>query len=299
MELFDLSSSFIKVRDEFKKIQNEISDAVQSWGEVEFLQDLWTYEKGDGGGDTRVWEQAHLLEKGGVNFSAICGAQLPAVALKSGLDQSNGFCATGVSLVFHPHNPFVPTIHMNIRYFESGSSWWFGGGMDLTPYYTERSDIVDFHKVLKSICDKNGEDYFFHKKSCDEYFYLPHRQETRGVGGLFCENLRGDFEQRFQFICDLGRSLIVAYQPFIAKYSQKVYTTQEREFQLWRRSRYVEFNLLFDRGTHFGIQSEGRTESILMSMPAQAIWKYNYKPESGTRDAELWEYLHAQDWIVD
>ena len=273
------SDFFHSCCSEFQSIQDLICESLIQQGEVPFHEDKWNYHKGDGGGRTRVWEEGKLLEKAGVNFSGIQGGQLPPSALKampeSAKDQP--FSAAGVSLVLHPWNPFVPTIHMNIRYFECGPLWWFGGGVDLTPTYTTIEDVQNFHRPLKDLCKTHNRDYEKFKRNCDEYFYLPHRKETRGVGGLFFDHLKEDKDKDREFTMALGTLFPSLYEPFLKKYQNEPYSNEQRDFQLLRRSRYVEFNLLFDRGTHFGIQSDGRTESILMSMPATAKWKYNHK----------------------
>ncbi len=262
-------------------------------------EDAWSYDKGSGGGISRVWENGNVIEKGGVNFSAIHGQDLPAsAATQFNIAPDMPFFATGVSLVIHPWNPHVPTIHMNIRYFEAGQVWWFGGGVDLTPYYPVRNEVVAFHQSLKDLCDECGEDYAAHKKMCDEYFSLRHRNESRGVGGLFFDHLQDDWEHHFRFVTALGRAFPNLYRPFIVAHRDDAYTKAQRDFQCYRRSRYVEFNLIYDRGTLFGLQSGGRIESVLMSMPAVAHWRYNWAPEPGSREAELTDvYLKPQDWL--
>jgi coproporphyrinogen III oxidase len=291
-----------------------IQDALCSFlvGETkeQFHEDIWDYEKGEGGGRTRVWEETsedQVIEKGGVNYSAIGGDELPAAALATmpGHLTKAGFRTTGVSVVIHPHSPLVPTIHMNVRYFEAGDFsnndiqvWWFGGGIDLTPTYPKFGQIIDFHKGLRDVCQKHGQDHDKYKKTCDEYFYLAHRNECRGVGGIFFDHLRDKPKaELFKFVYDLGMKWIELYSPFLSLRSLP-YTPDQRQFQLWRRSRYVEFNLLWDRGTKFGIQSNGRTESILMTMPKTACWKYSYQPPEGTPESLLVIlYLNPQDWV--
>ena len=287
-----------EIEAEFRKVQNHICTFLSSRDGVVCAEDPWDYDRGTGGGITRTWEQANLIEKGGVAFSAIRGASLPpSAATQLKVPDNTPFFATGVSLVIHPHNPFVPTIHMNIRYFEAGELWWFGGGVDVTPVYPVKAQVIAFHKQLQSFCESHGEPYDFHKKTCDEYFLLPHRGETRGVGGLFVDHLRHDRDTNFAFIRDLGLLFTDLYAPFIDENRDKPYTKEQRDFQLYRRSRYVEFNLVYDRGTKFGLQSGGRTESILMSLPAVATWRYNWKPEPNTPEAELTDYyLKPQDW---
>lgn len=282
----------------FRQVQDKICDFLSEADGVRYTEDRWDYHKGGGGGVTRVWEHARLLEKGGVNFSGIQGESLPpSAATQFQIDPDTPFLATGVSLVIHPWNPRIPTIHMNIRYFEAGDLWWFGGGMDLTPYYPNVAQIVRFHQQMKAVCDRHDEDYELHKKTCDEYFFLKHRQEPRGIGGLFFDHMRADKDKHFAFVTDLGNSFPDIYGPFIVEGKDIRHTDDEREFQLYRRGRYVEFNLVYDRGTLFGLQSQGRTESILMSLPATAHWRYNWTPESGTREALLTDYyLVPRDW---
>lgn len=287
------------IESEFRRVQDCICDFLSAKDGRRYTEDRWDYDKGDGGGITRVWEHANLLEKGGVNFSAIRGGSLPSSAATAfQLPDGTPFTATGVSLVIHPWSPMIPTIHMNIRYFEAGERWWFGGGIDLTPYYPVREEIIAFHRGVKAVCDASGEDYAAHKKTCDEYFYLKHRGETRGVGGIFFDHLQTDKEANLAFACGLGMAFPALYGPFIDGHRDDEYSVAQREFQLYRRGRYVEFNLVYDRGTLFGLQSNGRTESILMSLPAACHWRYNWTPEAGTLEAELTEfYLKPQDWI--
>ncbi|MCL4694287.1 MAG: oxygen-dependent coproporphyrinogen oxidase [Candidatus Hydrogenedentes bacterium] len=283
----------------FRDIQDRIARFLVEADGSAYREDRWSYEKGSGGGITRVWEGGPLIEKGGVNFSAIHGESLPAsAATQFNIAPNTPFVATGVSLVIHPWNPHVPTIHLNVRYFEAGDLWWFGGGVDLTPYYPVREDVVAFHRALKQLCDACGEDYVTHKKACDEYFFIRHRDETRGVGGLFFDHLRHDKERHYEFVCALGNGFPSLYRPLIERHRDAPYTDAQRDFQCYRRSRYVEFNLVYDRGTLFGLQSGGRIESILMSMPAVAKWRYDWRPEPGTPEAELTEvYLKPQDWL--
>jgi coproporphyrinogen III oxidase len=282
----------------FRAVQDHISAFMVGSDGRAYREDVWSYEHGSGGGVTRVWEQANLLEKGGVNFSAIRGAQLPSsAATQFKIPEGTPFAATGVSLVMHPWNPQVPTIHMNIRYFEAGDVWWFGGGIDLTPYYPVKADVIAFHRALKELCDRSCQDYAAHKKACDEYFYIPHRQEARGVGGVFFDHLRGAKLETFDFVKALGMAFTALYGPIVAANRDKPHTEAQRAFQVMRRGRYAEFNLVYDRGTRFGLQSGGRIESILMSMPPAAAWLYDWRPEPGTAEAELVEYyLKPKDW---
>jgi coproporphyrinogen III oxidase len=250
-----------------------------------------------GGGVTRTWDGGGFLEKGGVAFSAIEGSSLPPSALAQlSLAPGARFFATGVSLVLHPRNPHVPTIHMNVRYFEAGEAWWFGGGIDLTPYYPVESQVVGFHRALRGLCRAHGRDHEAWKRACDEYFFLKHRGEARGVGGIFFDHLRGDRGADFAFAEALGLAFPDLYRPFLAGRGLP-YGEAERQFQLHRRSRYAEFNLLYDRGTLFGLQSGGRTESILMSMPPLARWEYGYQPPPGSPEERLTAYfLKPRDW---
>ena len=270
-----------------------------------FVEDRWNREEG-GGGRSRVIENGNIIEKGGVNFSHVFGSNLPpsATANRPELAGRN-FEAMGVSLVIHPHNPFVPTSHANVRFFiaeKPGEEpiWWFGGGYDLTPYYGFKEDCQLWHQTAKAACDRHGEDlYPRFKKWCDEYFYLKHRDEARGVGGLFFDDFsEPGFEKSFAFLRSIGNSFTDAYIPIVEKRKNDSFTEKQKEFQLYRRGRYVEFNLVFDRGTLFGLQSGGRTESILMSLPPLVKWGYNWHAEPGSKEAELTEkFLPPQDWI--
>jgi coproporphyrinogen III oxidase len=294
-----LVTSANSIETTFRQIQDRIASFLVAVDGSDFLEDCWSYDKGSGGGVTRVWEGGPLIEKGGVNFSAIQGENLPAsAATQFDIPFDTSFFATGVSLVIHPWNPHVPTIHMNIRYFEAGPRWWFGGGIDLTPYYPVREDVVAFHRALKDLCASCGEDYAVHKKACDEYFHIRHRNESRGVGGLFFDHLLENKKSHLQFVTALGDAFPSLYRPLIDGHRDEPYTDAQRDFQCYRRSRYVEFNLVYDRGTLFGLQSGGRIESILMSMPAIAKWRYNWTPQPDSPEAELTEvYLKPQDWL--
>lgn len=270
-----------------------------------FVEDSWVREEG-GGGRSRVMVDGAVIEKGGANFSHVFGAHMPASATAHRPELAGrSFEAMGVSLVIHPTNPQVPTSHANVRFFiaeKDGEEpvWWFGGGFDLTPYYGYREDCQHWHQTAKDTCDPFGEDvYPRYKQWCDEYFYLKHRDEARGVGGVFFDDLNEwGFEQSFAFMQAVGNAYINAYRPIMAARKDTPYTQAQRQFQLYRRGRYVEFNLVFDRGTLFGLQTGGRTESILMSMPPLVRWEYDYQPEAGSAEAELQEvYLTAQDWV--
>src|SRR5262249_8913520 len=211
------------------------------------------------------------------------------------------FTATGISLVLHPRNPLVPTVHANFRLLTRGAKWWFGGGADLTPYYPFREDVIHFHRVWRTVCAQHGPpvDYASLKKWCDEYFFLPHRDEARGVGGIFFDSLEGDFDELLRFVQDCGLAFLDAYLPIARRRKGAAYGERERAFQEFRRGRYVEFNLIYDRGTLFGLKTGGRVESILMSLPPIARWLYDYHPEPGSREAELYEYLKPRDWASE
>lgn len=275
-------------------------------GSARFKEDLWDREAG-GGGRTRVMEQGAVFEQAGVNFSHVFGNRLPpsATAARPELE-GRDFQAMGLSLVIHPRNPYIPTSHANVRFFIANKPggedpiWWFGGGYDLTPYYPNMEDIIHWHQTTKDTCDPFGEDvYPRYKKWCDEYFYLKHRNETRGVGGLFFDDLNeGGFDHCFDFMQAIGNSYLKAYLPIVERRKHTAYGERERAFLLYRRGRYVEFNLVYDRGTLFGLQSGGRTESILMSLPPIVSWRYNYRPEAGSAEAELYNYLEPRDWLA-
>jgi coproporphyrinogen III oxidase len=270
-----------------------------------FIEDNWQRAEG-GGGKTRVLTGGQIFEQGGVNFSHVFGSQLPASATAARPELTNRqFQAMGVSLVIHPNNPFIPTSHANVRFFVAEKEgedpiWWFGGGFDLTPFYPFKEDVLHWHETAQKACELFGaEVYPRYKKWCDDYFYLKHRQETRGVGGLFFDDLNEwGFEKSFAFMQSVGDHYCKAYVPIVKKRKDMEYGDRERAFQLYRRGRYVEFNLVYDRGTLFGLQSGGRTESILMSMPPVANWRYNWQPEPNSPEAELYKhYLKAQDWL--
>ncbi|GAB7218891.1 oxygen-dependent coproporphyrinogen oxidase [Vibrio comitans] len=273
-------------------------------GEATFVEDAWTREQG-GGGRTRVLKGGATIEQGGVNFSHVFGDKMPGSATAHRPELAGRkFEAMGVSLVIHPNNPFIPTSHANVRFFiaeKEGSDpiWWFGGGFDLTPFYPFEEDCQHWHDTAKQLCAPFGADvYAEHKKWCDDYFFLPHRNETRGVGGLFFDDLnQWGFEKSFAYMRAVGEGFTKGYLPIIEKRKDTPFTDQHRQFQLYRRGRYVEFNLVYDRGTLFGLQSKGRTESILMSMPPLARWEYNYQVEEGSHEALLYkEYLSPREW---
>lgn len=271
-----------------------------------FLEDAWE-RAGGGGGRTRVLADGKVFESAGVSFSRVHGEALPpSAAAKRPQLEGRSFLAMGVSLVIHPKNPYVPTSHCNVRFFSTQADegepvWWFGGGFDLTPYYPFEEDILYWHRTAKKVCDPFGEDlYPRYKKWCDEYFFLRHRNETRGVGGLFFDDLNeGGFERCFEFTRSVGEHYLEAYGPVVEKRKDTKFGERQREFQLYRRGRYVEFNLVYDRGTLFGLQSGGRTESILMSLPPLVSWRYDWQPEAGTEEADLYDYLAPRDWLAE
>ncbi|MEY1660601.1 oxygen-dependent coproporphyrinogen oxidase [Isoalcanivorax beigongshangi] len=275
-------------------------------GSAVFVEDAWQRPEG-GGGRSRVLTEGAVIEKGGVNFSHVFGPGLPPSATAARPELAGrSFQAMGVSLVIHPHNPHVPTSHANVRLFVAEKDgeqpvWWFGGGFDLTPFYGNEDDVRHWHQVAKDACDPFGaEVYPRFKRWCDEYFFLRHRNESRGVGGLFFDDLNElGFEQSFALMRSIGDAYVKAYRPIMARRKDTPYGDRERQFQLYRRGRYVEFNLVFDRGTLFGLQSGGRTESILMSLPPLVRWDYNWAPEPGSAEARLYEeFLPHRDWLA-
>ena len=293
------------VKDYLLKLQDRICAELTAIDGTEFFEDAWERE-GGGGGRTRVLENGNVIEKGGVNFSHVYGDKLPPSASAARPELAGrSFQAMGVSLVIHPKNPYAPTSHANVRLFvaqKEGAEpvWWFGGGYDLTPYYGFEEDVVHWHQTAKDACAPFGEDiYPRFKKWCDEYFYLKHRDEARGVGGLFFDDFNeGGFDNAFGFMQAVGDSYLDAYLPILKKRKDTEYGERERDFQLYRRGRYVEFNLVFDRGTLFGLQSGGRTESILMSLPSEVRWKYDWHPQPGTPEAKLYtDFLPHREWI--
>ncbi len=283
----------------FRDLQDRICAALEELdGKARFREDVWQREEG-GGGRTRVLAEGGVFEKGGVNFSEVFG-QMSEEFAKQVPGSGRDFTATGISLVLHPRNPLVPTVHANFRFLTKGDRQWFGGGADLTPYYPFREDVVHFHRTWRDVCQRHGPpvDYARFKKGCDEYFFLPHRGEARGVGGLFFDYLEGDFEALFAFVRDCGDAFLSAYLPIARRRKDLPYGERERAFQEFRRGRYVEFNLIYDRGTLFGLKTGGRIESILMSLPPVVRWHYDYRPEPGSREAELYEYLKPRDWAA-
>ncbi len=302
-----MSTININVVIEFlKSLQDQICSELELADDGgKFVEDNWKRAEG-GGGRTRVLTNGNVIEQGGVNFSVVSGDKLPPSATAHRPELAGRkWQACGVSLVIHPKNPFIPTSHANVRFFiaeKEGEEpvWWFGGGFDLTPFYPFKEDVVHWHQTAKNICQPFGDDiYPAHKAWCDDYFYLKHRDETRGVGGLFFDDLnKWEFDKCFDYMQAVGKGFIDAYVPLMAKRKETPFTDSHRQFQLYRRGRYVEFNLVFDRGTLFGLQSGGRTESILMSMPPLARWEYNFQAEAGSAEEKLQDYLVPQEWLL-
>ncbi len=330
-QTFPPSDSRDRVSQWFKTLQDKICQGLEQVdGEGTFQQDSWERAEG-GGGRSRVMKEGKVFEQGGVNFSEVWGKDLPpSILVQRPEAAGHSFYATGTSIVLHPRNPFVPTVHLNYRYFEAGPVWWFGGGIDLTPYYPFAEDAAHFHNTLKQACDAHHPEYYpAFKLWCDEYFYLKHRQETRGVGGIFFDYqdnqgvlypisypgsqidtkaanhsqevgaIKGrNWENLFSFVQGCGNAFLPAYVPIVERRNGLDYTEHQRNFQLYRRGRYVEFNLVYDRGTIFGLQTNGRTESILMSLPPLVRWEYGFQPEPGSPEAELYDtFLKPQDWV--
>jgi coproporphyrinogen III oxidase len=296
------------IRDYLLSLQEHICQQLEIIDNKEsFVEDAWERADGlAGGGRTRVLNNGNVIEQGGVNFSHVRGRSMPASATANRPDLAGrSFEAIGVSLVIHPRNPYAPTCHANVRFFiaekeDEEPIWWFGGGYDLTPYYGFKEDVIHWHQTAKEACDPFGQSiYQKYKKWCDEYFYLKHRDETRGVGGLFFDDLNeGGFDHCFNFLQSIGNSFLMAYLPILDRRKDTSFGERERDFQLYRRGRYVEFNLVYDRGTLFGLQSGGRTESILMSLPPLVKWRYNWQPEPETDEAMLYKvFLKPQDWL--
>lgn len=291
------------ITDYFQHLQDQICNAlVETDGKGHFQEDTWQ-RKGGGGGRTRIMEKGAIIEKGGVNFSAVFGETTEALQQKMGFPKTD-FFASGVSIVMHPQNPHVPIIHMNVRYFELGNGIaWFGGGIDLTPHYVVAEDATFFHQNLKKVCDTFHPTYYpTFKKWADDYFYIPHRNETRGIGGIFFDRLKAEgefsFDNRFDFVKGVGNAFAPIYTALMKKNSAKKYTEAQKQWQLLRRGRYVEFNLVYDQGTKFGLETDGRIESILMSLPELASWKYNFSPKAKSEEAKTLTYLKKGiEWI--
>ena len=294
------------VKSYLLELQNNICNELEQIdGQGKFLEESWTRPQG-GGGLTRVMNKGLVFEKAGVNFSHVTGGELPPSASISRPELAGRhFTALGVSLVIHPNNPYVPTSHANVRFFiaekeNSEPVWWFGGGFDLTPYYGFQKDCQHWHQMSFNACQPFGNDLYPHFKSwCDRYFYLKHRNEARGIGGLFFDDYNEQgFDHSFQLTQSIGDHFMQAYGPIVERRKTQPFGKREKDFQLYRRGRYVEFNLIYDRGTLFGLQSGGRTESILMSLPPEVHWEYNWQPTEGSAEAKLYtDYLPARDWL--
>jgi coproporphyrinogen III oxidase len=294
------------VKEYLQDLQDRICTSLEKFETSHhFLEENWTRSEG-GGGRSRVLENGEVFEKAGINFSHVHGGELPASATAHRPELAGrNFQALGVSLVIHPNNPFVPTSHANVRFFiaekpDADPVWWFGGGFDLTPYYGFEADAVHWHRIAQQACQPFGDDLYPRlKKWCDEYFYLQHRNEPRGIGGLFFDDYNAPgFEQSFAFMRSVGDHYIEAYTPIVEKRKDHPWQQQHRDFQRYRRGRYVEFNLVYDRGTLFGLQTGGRTESILMSLPPEVTWRYNWHPEPGSEEEKLYtDFLKPKKWI--
>jgi coproporphyrinogen III oxidase len=295
-----------QVKSYLLRLQNTICSSLEALdGSAQFKEDLWQRPLG-GGGITRVLSQGTVFEKGGVNFSYINGESLPASASAQRPElKGRTFNALGVSLVVHPNNPYIPTSHANVRFFSAHKEheppiWWFGGGFDLTPYYGFVEDCVHWHQTAKEACQPFGESVYPHfKKWCDDYFFIKHRKEARGIGGLFFDDLNEvSFEHSFGLMRNIGDHFIKAYTPIVERRMAIPFGPREKAFQNYRRGRYVEFNLVYDRGTLFGLQSDGRTESILMSLPPEVHWHYDWTPEKGSWEADLYtQFLPVRNWV--
>ncbi len=295
-----------KIKTFLLDLQDDICEALEAAdGSKSFVTDEWHRKEG-GGGRSKVLEKGAVIERGGVNFSHVFGTKMPASATAHRPELAGrDFQALGVSLVIHPKNPNAPTSHMNVRFFiatkkDCDPIWWFGGGFDLTPYYGFEEDCIHWHKMAKQACDPFGSDVYAHYKNwCDDYFYLKHRKEARGIGGLFFDDLnQWEFETCFAFMQSVGTHYLKAYLPILNRRKEMPFTQKQRDFQCYRRGRYVEFNLVYDRGTLFGLQSNGRTEAILVSMPPVVHWQFNYQPEANSEEAKLTEYfLKPKDWL--
>ncbi|HQU99303.1 MAG TPA: oxygen-dependent coproporphyrinogen oxidase [Nitrosomonas sp.] len=294
-----------QVKEFLIKLQDDIVKGLETVDGNSFKRDQWDRPEG-GGGISRVIEEGNVLERGGVNFSHVYGAGLPASATAARPELAGrSFQAMGVSLVLHPRNPYAPTVHMNVRFFEATKAgaepvWWFGGGMDLTPYYGFEEDAVHFHQTCKDALQPFGDDCYPRlKKWCDDYFYLKHRKEPRGIGGVFFDDLnQPDFDTCFSLTRSVGEHFLPAYRPILEKRKDTPYGERERDFQAYRRGRYVEFNLVWDRGTLFGLQTGGRTESILMSLPPIVKWRYDWKPAPHDAENKLYtDFLIGKNWV--
>ena len=292
-----------EISTKFKKLQDQICLGLEKINiSSKFSEDLWE-RPGGGGGRSRILSEGKVIQKGGVNFSEVSGPT-PEAILKSLDLPTSDFYATGVSIVIHPVNPWVPIIHMNVRYFEmSDGTYWFGGGIDLTPHYVIESDAIFFHKQLKEICDQHDSGYYAQfKKWADDYFFIKHRNETRGIGGIFFDRLSSqeanEKEQLWQFVLSLGNGFLPIYTELISRNRDRPFTKAQQDWQYLRRGRYVEFNLVLDKGTKFGLDTDGRTESILMSLPPFVSWEYNHQPKKESPEAKTLAYLVKDiDWV--
>lgn len=299
-----MSTSKENIAEWFMGLQDRICNGLEAAdGKGKFEEDKWERKEG-GGGRTRIIQNGDVIEKGGVNFSAVHGPAPQFLISQLNATPGSEFFATGVSIVIHPSSPHVPIIHMNVRYFEmTGGISWFGGGIDLTPHYVNREDGTFFHQQLKTACNKHHSGYYSEfKKWADNYFYIKHRQETRGIGGIFFDQLKNNSEfsqsDRWNFVKEIGETFLPTYAELIRRNREKKFTEAEKKWQYLRRGRYVEFNLVYDRGTKFGLETDGRTESILMSLPAMASWEYNYKPVSGSQEEITMSLLKKDiDWV--
>ncbi|MBE8715350.1 oxygen-dependent coproporphyrinogen oxidase [Sphingobacterium hungaricum] len=294
-----------QIAQEYQKIQDEICTALEKLdGKAHFVEEVWERE-GGGGGRTRIIQNGNVFEKGGVNFSAVYGKLPEPIKKAFGVDEDD-FFACGVSIVIHPNNPFVPIIHMNIRYFELNEQVrWFGGGIDLTPHYIQDADATYFHQALKTVSDKHSPTFYADFKTwADNYFFIKHRNETRGIGGVFYDKLTPEktglsYDELFAYSCDLGRTFAPTYSEIVNRNRDKSYSDREKEWQFLRRGRYVEFNLVYDAGTKFGLETNGRIESILMSLPKQANWFYDFKTEAGSEEERTLSLLKKDiDWLA-
>lgn len=294
-----------KIKEYFLKLQQTFcQDISKADGKGSFSIDQWQRNEG-GGGITRVMKQGKVIEQGGVNFSHVFGSTLPTSATNARPElKDTPFEAMGVSVVLHPHNPYIPTVHANIRFFIAESPqkkpiWWFGGGFDLTPYFPFEEDCIHWHQMAKNACDPFGDSvYSTYKKTCDDYFFLKHRNEARGIGGIFFDDLnQWSLETCFQFSQSVGDHFLKAYLPILTTRKDTIFNEKDRAFQLYRRGRYVEFNLIYDRGTLFGLHTGGRTESILMSLPPEVTWHYNDKTDFEQEEKNLLQYLKPRDWV--
>lgn len=293
-----------QIAEKYKEIQDEITQALEALdGKARFEEELWERE-GGGGGRTRIIQHGNILEKGGVNFSAVHGKLPEQIKKAFGVDEDE-FFATGVSIVIHPNNPWVPIIHMNIRYFELNENIrWFGGGIDLTPHYVDETDATYFHQELKKVCDQYSSEFYPKFKDwADQYFFIKHRDETRGIGGIFYDKLTPEQagisdQEIFDFSCDLGHLFPKVYSELVNRSRNKQFTEAEKNWQLLRRGRYVEFNLVYDAGTKFGLETNGRIESILMSLPEQANWFYNFQTEQDSKEEKTLSLLKKGiNWV--